>query len=111
MGHLLEDLLLVAFERQEEHALAGDDRELSEIDRVGAFAQDLALRSLQAALREEACGVLELASGFVACEGLRGRQRFAVAREHVADPSLGNRDDRHQMDAVLERKKRMPAAA
>jgi hypothetical protein len=45
IGHVLNHALIVTAERQVIDALFSDHDELSQIDRVGAFAQDLTLRS------------------------------------------------------------------
>jgi plasmid stabilization system protein ParE len=60
---------------------------------------------------EEGAGVLEVARGGVGREGLHGGERRAVAREDVADLALRDGDERRGVDAVLQRREDVPAAA
>ncbi len=109
--HPHEGIRLILFERMKVDPLRRDDDELHEIERVGALAQDLPLRSALAAGGQERRDVLEVAGGDVAGQRLRGGQRLTVAREHVADPALRNGDERHLVNPVLERAQHVPAAA
>lgn len=64
-GHLLDDLLFLAVERQREDPLLGDDDELGQVDRVGSFAQHHALGSALAAVLQKGDNVLEVVGGDV----------------------------------------------
>ena len=110
-AHAAEQIVVGLAQRQEVEVAVGEDGELREVDRVGALAQDLPLRAALAALAEEALGVAEVVRDGVRGQRLRGRQRPAVAREDVADLALGDRHQRHDVDAVLEREEHVPAAA
>jgi len=68
-------------ERQEMHALVGDHHELRRVERVSAFAQDLALRATLAVGVHECRHVLKVVCRDVAGERLRGLQRHTIARE------------------------------
>ncbi len=59
-------LAFVGVERQVVDALLGDHHELGEVDGVGAFAQDLALRTALAAGAQEGAHVLEVVGRDVA---------------------------------------------
>jgi hypothetical protein len=110
--HGVEHPLLLGAERMAVDALVGDDGELRRVDRVGAFAQDLALRALLAAAGEKAARVLEIrfVVGVVGGEHLRGLERHAVAREHVGDPALPHRHEVGFVNPVRERPEHVDAA-
>jgi hypothetical protein len=91
--------------------LLGENPELGEIDGVGAFAQDLALRTFLDAALQEGAHVLEIVGLRVRGQGLRGRERPPVTGEDVADFSLRDGHQRGGVHAVLERKEEMEAAA
>ena len=85
--------------------------ELREIDRIGAFAQDGALRSLLTAIVQESGATSRksavrtlLASVWVGPSG------SAVAREDIADLALRDGNQRLDVDAVLERYEEVIAA-
>ena len=109
--HALEDILLVPAKRQIRDLLVGDDHELDEVDGVGSLSEDLALRTPLPAAREEDANVLEVARGHVRGKRLRRLEGAPVAREHVTDFPLWNGDERHGVNAVLQRHQEMYAAA
>src|SRR5205807_2050876 len=98
----VEDNPLLVAQRVAVDALVGDDRELRRVDRVSPLAQDLALRSFLPATEEKFPYVLKV--GFVlrivGAENLRGAERCAVAREHIGDLALADRDEIGGVDAV-----------
>ena len=109
--HLVEHLAIAAFEHQAVDLVAGDDHELREIDRIGAFAQYRALGAFLPALRQETAHVEEIGGYRIACERLRRAEGGAVAREDIADLALGNGHQWLGMQAVLERAEKVEAAA
>ncbi len=109
--HLGQQRDLLAIQAEREGAVAGDHDELGEVQRIGALAQDLALRALLAAGGQEASGVLKVHALGIAGQGLVGVQHLAVAREDIADPPLRNGHQRLHMQPVLKRKEKMHAAA
>ena len=111
LAHLVVVGLLLFVERHRVGRLFGHDDEERRIDDVRAFAQHLALRALLAAAGEEGAHVAEVADRGVVGERLAGRQVAAIAREHVADLALRHRDHRADVDAVLERREEVEAAA
>lgn len=111
VAHPLEDLELAAVQRQVIDVVLGEDHEEHQVDGVGAFAQDHALRAFLAAGAQERRGVLEVVGAHVGGEGLGRRQGLAVPREEVADLALRDGDQGHLVDAVLERFHEVPAAA
>jgi hypothetical protein len=88
-----------------------DHHELRGIERVGSLAKNFPLWAALPTRSEESVDVLEIGGGDVAGKRLRRRQRLAVSREHVPDLPLRNRDERHFVNAVLERHQDVPAAA
>ena len=84
---------------------------MREIDGIGAFAQDLALRSFLSALFEKAAHILEIIGIGVGSKCLRRRQRLAVTRKDVADLALRDGDKIGAMHRILERHEEMQAAA
>jgi len=111
LRHVAEDAGVAAIDRQVVHLVLGDDDELHQVDGVGPFAQDLALRAALAAVAEEGAHVLEVDRGGVGGERLRRAERLAVAREDVADLALRDGHQRRGVDAVLKRREEVPAAA
>jgi hypothetical protein len=111
LGHLVEQGRVGLVQHQGEGLVLGHHHELGEIDGVGALAQDAPLRPLLAALLQKAAGVLEVGVGGIAGERPVGRERQAVAGEDVADAALGNGHQGLQVQAVLERKEEVHAAA
>ena len=103
--------MVVAFEHQAVDALARDDDELRQVDRIGALAQDRALRALLPAIGQEGRDVEEIGSGRIARQRLGGAERRAVAREDIADLALWDGDQRLGVHAILERHEEMIAAA
>jgi hypothetical protein len=95
------------------HALVGDDGELGRVDRIGALAQDLALRALLAATKQKPSRVLEvrLVLGVVGAKHLRRAKRRAVAREHIGNLALPDGHEIGFVNPVHEGKKDMEAAA
>ncbi|MEZ4410700.1 MAG: hypothetical protein R3A52_30085 [Polyangiales bacterium] len=102
LAHAVDERGVFGVEGERAHALAGEHDELREVERVGALAEDLALRPALPARREEARNVLEVVGGEVAREGLRGAERAAVAGEDVPDAPLADGDQREAVHAVLE---------
>jgi hypothetical protein len=111
--HALQHGALQRAQSMAVHAIVGDDCELGRVDRVGAFAQHLSLRSLLTAAEQEAPRVLEirLVLGVVGAKYLRGAERRAVAREHIGDLALPDRDQIRFVDPVHEGKQHVQAAA
>ena len=111
--HVVEDVAFLWAERMAVDAIIGDDGELRRVDRVGALAQHFALRALLAATEQESPRVLKVGFvlGVVGAEHLRGAERRAVAREHIGDLALADRDQIRFVDPVHEREKQMQAAA
>ena len=58
LRHLAEDRVVVAVHAEVVELALGDDEELREVDRVGAFTKDRALRAALTAHRKEAAHVL-----------------------------------------------------
>src|SRR6185312_3318023 len=113
LPHAVKHALLLGAERVAVDPLFGDDRKLRGIDRVGALAQDFALRSLLPAIRQELAYILEFGSlrHIVGSKHLRRRQGRAIAGEHVGDLALPHRDQIGLVNAVSERKEEVNAAA
>jgi len=109
--HLGEQLMVARLEHQAVDLLARDDHELDEVDGIGALAQDRALRALLAAVAKEAAHIEEIGGAQIAGERLGRPERLAVAGEDIADLALRNGHQRLAVDAVLERKEEMIAAA
>ena len=103
--HAVEHVALAFTQRMAVHALVGDDGELGRVDRIGALAQDLALRPLLAAAKQKPSRVLEvrLVLGVVGAEHLRRAKRRAVAREHIGDLALPDGDEIGFVDPVHEK--------
>ena len=89
----------------------GDDDELREVERVGAFTKDRALRTTLAAVGEERLHVLEVVAVHQTRQGLLRLERLSVAGEHVADLALRDRDERHHVHPVHERRPEVDTAA
>ena len=111
--HGVENALLLPAQGVAIDPLLGDDGELRGVDRIGALAKDLSLRSLLAAAHQEAARVLEVGFvlGVVGGEHLGRPERRAVAREHVGDASLADRDEIGLVEPIHEGHEDMNAAA
>lgn len=111
--HGVENALFLPAQGVAIDPLLGDDGELRGVDRIGALAKDLSLRSLLPAAHQEAARVLEVGFvvGIVGGEHLRGPERRAVAREHVGDASLADRDEIGFVEPIHEGHEDMNAAA
>ena len=95
-------------------ALVRDDRELSGVDRVGAFAKDFPLRTFLAAREQKFPCVLEVRLLFrsvVGAKHLRCAERRTVAREHIGNLALPDRDQIGLVDPVHEREEQVNTAA
>ena len=93
-------------------AFVGDDGKLGGVDRVSALAEKFSLRAFLAAAQKEFSCVLEirLVLGIVGAEHLRRPKRRAVAREHIRDLALSDRDEIRPVDAIHEGEKQMQTA-
>ncbi len=111
--HAVEHAAFLSAQRVTVNAVVGDDGKLRGIDRVGAFAQDLALRALLAATQQESPRILivRFVFGVVGAEHLRCTKRCAVACEHIGDGALSDRDEIGFVDAIHEREEHVQAAA
>ena len=112
--HLAHALAVLAFLRvhaQRVGVLLRHDDEEGRVDDVRALAQHLALRPLLAAAGKEGAHVEEVTHRGVAGQRLAGRQVDAVAREDVADLALRHRHHRVDVDAELQRREEVEAAA
>jgi hypothetical protein len=110
-GHPLERIRLRGLERKEVDPVARDHHELSRVERIRAFTEDLPLRTALPAGAQELSNILKIVGGYVLRERLCGREGLAVAREHVSDSALRDRDQRHFVNAVLKRHQHVPAAS
>lgn len=109
--HVPNERCVLVVERERIHSLAGEHDELREVERVGSFAKDLSLRSALASLAKEIVGVLKVVRGGVTRERLRGLERLTVAREHITNRSLRDRDERHLSHRELQRHEPVQSAA
>ncbi len=89
--------------------LLGDHGEERRVDRIGARAQDAALRARLAAAEQEAARIVDVDALRPLAERLAGLERAADARHQTGD--LVDADERHLVHPVLERRQRVPAAA
>ena len=111
VAHLLVIGFLLRVERHRIGRFVRHDDKQRRIDDVRAFAQDLALRAFLAARRQEGTGVAEIVDARIVGQRLAGRQVAAVAGKHIGDLALSDRDHRVDVDAVLERREKVEAAA
>ncbi len=111
LAHLLVVLALGGVHRHRVRGLLRHHHEQRRVDDVRALAQDLALRALLAAAREEAAHVEEVVHRGVVGQRLARGQVDAVTREHVADLALRDRHHRADVHAVLQRREEVEAAA
>jgi hypothetical protein len=109
--HPLERVRLRGVKRQEMDALVRDHDELRGVEGIGTLTQDLALRSALTAGAQEGGYVLKVIGRDVARQRLRRRQWLPVACEDVADLTLRDRDQRHLVQAILERHQHVPATS
>ncbi len=111
--HAVENALLELAQRMTIDPLIGDDRKLRGVDRVGPFAQNLALRTFLATADQKPAHILKVGFvlGVVGGEHLGSSQRSAVAREHIGDLALPDRDEIGGVDSIGERKKRVDTTA
>ena len=111
LRHCRKERRVVRVQRDRVIALRGQHDELREIERIGALAQDLALRAFLTAIFEKGARLLEVVGVDVGGERLCRSEGNAVAREDIADLTLRDRHQRLAMHAILERHEEMIAAA
>ncbi len=111
IGHFLEQRGVGIVKLDAVDAVVGDNDELCQVERVGALAQDLALRAFLAAGLQEVARVLEIRRRDIAGKRLCRVQRCAVARKDITDLALRNGHQRLDMQTVLERQEEVKAAA
>ena len=108
--HFLKQRIIVGFEHEPVDPVAGDNDELGEIERVRSLAKDCPLRPLLPALGQKRAHIEKICGLKVAGKCLCGVQRRAVACKDIADLALRDRDQRLDVDAVLEGEEEMIAA-
>src|ERR1700752_91290 len=85
LRHALDGLHFIAAERQGINAFVGQDDKLHQVDGIGAFTQDAALRSALAAIPEKGLHILKIKSSLIRGERLGRLEQFAVTCEDVAN--------------------------
>ena len=100
--HALDDHFILAAERQAVNAFFGDHHELSQVDRVRTFTQDLALGTSLTTVGQKVHHVLEVIGGGVGCQHLHGAKRLTIARKDVTDLALGDSHQGCDMYPVLD---------
>jgi len=109
--HLLEQRFIIGFQADRIATIHGEHNKLREVNGIAAFTQNFALRAFLAAILKECANILKITGSFVRRQCLCSWQRCAIARKHVADLPLRDRNQRHPMYPILERHKHMKAAA
>jgi hypothetical protein len=109
--HALDRALFVPPEGQVVHPFLGDDDELGQVDGIGAFPEDHALRAALPAPSEEGYNVLKISGVGIRGEHLFRVQRFAVPGEDVANFALGDGHQGGDVNVVLDWHEIVQAAA
>src|SRR5215212_6590986 len=99
--HLLNDVHVLTAQGQRVDASVREDDELHEVDRIGTFAKDAALRSTLSAVLQETFHILEVAYAVIGCESLGRVEQITVTGEDIANLSLRNGHQRGGMDYIL----------
>ena len=75
--------------------------ELRQVDGIGPFTQNAALRTALSTVLKEATHILEVIGfGHHFTQGLRRNQRLTITRKHVRDLSLRNGNERITMNLI-----------
>ena len=88
--HILDHHLVVFAERQVINALFGNDHKLRQVNRVGAFTQDLPLRTALTAVSQKVRYILEIIRCGIGSQHLHSAEWFAIPGKNISDFALSD---------------------